>query len=377
MIFKTLRERKYKGFVLHFILWGGLLLLNFFIFGMPGLELDFTFPLLSWLIYLLLFYLNYSLYVPKFLFKKKYVLYGIVMVMTFGMAVYSKTKIDNHFFKERIQDPEKWRQNLNHEFGPKPPFEGDSFVPKPPGGEPPKRILNLRVQPFVITSILQLTLIFLASISLRFIKKWQDDEKIKEAIEKEKISTELLFLRQQINPHFLFNAINSIYSLSISQKPETSDAIIKLSAILRYMLYETDKQMVGLDNEIQAIKNYIELQKLRLTEKVKLSFMLNGNPGSYKVVPLIMLPLIENAFKHGVDNANDSFIDILIEISDGNLILSIKNKIVFKKQSLESSGIGIKNILRRLELLYTGTYIFESAPDGEVFKVYLKIKLES
>jgi two-component system, LytTR family, sensor kinase len=377
-MFKPLSERKYKAFILHFILWGGLLLLNYILFGMPGLDVHYAFPLLSWLIYILLFYLNYILLVPKFLFKKRYLLYALLLFVLFATAVYSKTMIDNHFFKERIlkEQPHEWRRTPDSAFKAVPPFYDRPFGHNAPTDPPPKRIFNIRLHPFFVTSLLQLALILLASISLRFIKKWQDDEKIRTEIEKEKISTELLFLKQQINPHFLFNAINSIYSLSISQKPETSDAIIKLSSILRYMLYETDKQCVALNDEIQAINNYIELQKLRLTEKMKLSYILKGNPDSYKVVPLIMLPLIENAFKHGVDNANDSFIDILIDVNDGSLILTVKNRIVSKKQSFESSGIGIKNIIRRLDLLYQGSYILESAPDGDVFKVNLKLKLE-
>jgi two-component system, LytTR family, sensor kinase len=377
MVIKAIREKRYKGFILHFILWGGLLLLNFIIFGMPGLEFDLSFPLLSWLAYILLFYLNYSLFVPNYLFRKRYFLYGVLLLTTFAMAVYSKALVDTHFFKEEIQQYRnaKLSQKERHSFKIRPSFDKGQLVPGH-YAPPPKGLLNVHIEPFFMTSTLQLALIVLASISLRFIKRWQDDEKIKAEIEKEKISTELSFLKQQINPHFLFNAINSIYSLSISKKPETSDAIIKLSSILRYMLYETDKQYVALNDEIQAINNYIELQKLRITEKVKLNFKLKGQPGSYKVVPLIMMPLIENAFKHGVDNANESFIDIFIEINQGNLLLSVRNKIVSKSGNQESSGIGIKNIIRRLELLYPDAYGFESSQNANIFAVNLQLKLE-
>jgi sensor histidine kinase YesM len=378
MVLKTIRERGFKGIVLHFILWGGLLLLNFLIFGMPGLDFDFTFPLLSWLIYIILFYINYSLLVPRFLFKKRFLLYITLLIITFSSSIYLKAVIDRHFIEKRVnlfQAGNKERIRIS-DFGPDPRVNEGIFPPKARTLAPPKRVLFFHVNPFFMTGLLQLTLILLASISLRFIKKWQDDEKLKEEIDKEKITTELSFLRQQINPHFLFNAINSIYSLSISQRPETSDAILKLSSILRYMLYETDKQYVSLEKEIATIKDYIEIQQLRLTDKVKLDFVLNGQTSNYKIVPLVMLPLIENAFKHGVDNVNNSFINILIEIGEGTLILSVRNKIVEKKLSLESSGIGIKNIVRRLDLLYQDLYNLDYRRDGDTFKVNLKIKLE-
>jgi two-component system, LytTR family, sensor kinase len=378
MILKPIREKKFKGIVLHFILWGGLLLLNFLIFGMPGLDFDFTFPLLSWLIYIILFYINYSLLVPRFLFKKRFLLYVVLLIFAFSSSIYLKAVIDRHFIEKRgnIFRPVNIERMKIADFRPETHFNEGVFPPRSRTSIPPKRFLFFHVNPFFMTGLLQLTLILLASISLRFIKKWQDDEKLKEDIDKENISTELSFLRQQINPHFLFNAINSIYSLSISQRPETSDAILKLSSILRYMLYETDKQYVSLEKEILTIKDYIELQNLRLTDKVKLNFFLKGQAGNYKIVPLVMLPLIENAFKHGVDNVNNSFIDILIEIEEGNLILTIRNKIVERKQNLESKGIGIKNIIRRLELLYPDSYSLNSTIQGDVFKVLLKIKLE-
>jgi two-component system, LytTR family, sensor kinase len=369
MVLNALRGRKFKGFIMHFILWGGLLFLNYFLFGMPGINFDYRFSLITWSVYILLFYLNYAFLVPEFLFKKKYFLYILLLTIALTCSLIIKKETDSVFFKqrfERIDFPERDR---------KPPVFMREFRRGDRQKRPP-RIWFLEIDPFFMPALSQLAMIILASVSLRFIKRWQDDEKIKDEIEKEKISTELSFLKQQINPHFLFNAINSIYSLSVSQKPETSDAIIKLSSILRYMLYETDKQHVALSNEIHAIDNYIELQKLRLTDKVKLDYKLIGNPGGYKIVPLIMLPLVENAFKHGVDNANDSFINIQIEISNGKLCLIIKNRIVAKNQILESSGIGIKNIIRRLDLLYPKAYTFESDNKEGIFEIKLVIKLE-
>jgi len=384
MTLKKLSDWRFKGYALHFILWSALLLLNYFIFGMPGIEFDFTFSFGSWMIYILLFYLNYSLLIPKFLFMKKYVLFGVSLMFALSINLYFKRVIDNHFFEQRfLKENGLFMDKASSDRMEFPPNEmnakpADRMSAAMKGATPinPPRIWRFSLDRFFMPGLSQLLLIILASISLRFVKKWQDDEKIKAEIEKEKISTELLFLKQQINPHFLFNAINSIYSLSISQMPETADAIIKLSSILRYMLYETDKKFVSLNSEIQVINNYIELQKLRLTDKVKLQYVVEGIISEYQIVPLLLLPLIENAFKHGIDNANNSFIGIMIEVKAGELYLTIINTIVPRNTSAEGSGIGIKNIIRRLELLYPDAYSFESSTDSNVFKVNLKLKLE-
>ena len=361
--------KKIKFYSLHAILWLLLFLLNYFFFGKPGFNIDFTFNLKIWLIYLVLFYVNYSLLIPYFLFFKRYILYVVLLLVLVSGLFFIKFEIDNNLFAE-ISKKERTL------FMPPRSFDGSLSQMNPARIPPPlfDKMLTVRL---VIPGISQLFMIVLASISLRFIQKWQDDEKMKSEIEKEKISTELSYLKQQINPHFLFNAINSIYSLSLLKKPSTSDAILKLSSIIRYMLYETDKKFVTLNNEIQVIKDYIELQKLRLTEKVKLTFRVTGNTEPYSIIPLLLIPLIENAFKHGVDNVNNSFIDINIEIENGSLNLIIKNTIVSKpEKNANESGIGIKNIIRRLELLYPQAFFFNAVPNDDCFLVLLKLKLK-
>lgn len=246
-----------------------------------------------------------------------------------------------------------------------------------PAPFPPPFSKNMPMRWSVIPNLSQLFIIVLASISFRFIRKWQDDEKVKFEIDKERISNELSFLKQQVNPHFLFNAINSIYSLSLSGNPSASDAILKLSSIIRYMLYETDRKFVTLKNEIEIIEDYIELQKLRITEKVKLTFQVSGDSGPYSIAPLLLIPLIENAFKHGIDNVSNSFIDINIEIKEDALNLRIRNSIISRTETnTEKSGIGIKNIIRRLELLYPKAHTFNSSRDDGYFLVILRLALK-
>lgn len=256
----------------------------------------------------------------------------------------------------------------------------------------------------IIFSSYGLVLFYMLAFLIRFIQKWQDDEKQRNELEKEKISNELSFLKQQINPHFLFNSLNSIYSLSISQSELTSNAILKLSAILRYVLYETENELVPLENELKVINNYIELQKLRQTEKVTVNYSVEketgkpeipdkpyetdepavidekretDKPNAFKIEPLILLPPVENAFKHGADNVNESFIDIHIIIVGNRLEMNVSNSIMtHSSDKTKDSGIGIKNLKRRLELLYPDEHKFEISEKDGIFRVRLLLQLK-
>ncbi|MBN2519103.1 MAG: histidine kinase [Bacteroidales bacterium] len=220
-------------------------------------------------------------------------------------------------------------------------------------------------------------LVYTASFSIRFIQKWREDEKIRAEVEKERVSSELSFLKQQVNPHFLFNSLNSIYSLSLSKSKNTTNAILKLSSILRYMLYETDNKQVPLTEELEIIKSYIDIQKLRITKKVKVNIDITGDPDNYKIEPLLLIPFIENAFKYGVDNINDSFIDIIIVILKNKLEFTVKNKIVQKPDDKkQNSGIGIKNIKRRLDLLYANNYKLDIKKFDDIYFVNLCLNLK-
>lgn len=363
------KNEKIQSYSLHAIIWLLLFLLNYFFFKRPGINIDFSFNLKIWLVYLVLFYINYSILIPYFLFVKKYFQYIILLLILLSGLFLIKSDLENKKFDEFGRgtglpsfSPGMFNKAKSH------------LVPAP---FPPPFIKNMPLRRSFIPRFSQLLIIVLASISFRFIQKLQDDEKIKSEIEKERISTELSFLKQQVNPHFLFNAINSIYSLSLSGKPSTSDSILKLSSIIRYMLYETDRKFVTLRNEIQIIKDYIELQKLRITEKVKLTFQVTGETEQYSIAPLLMIPLIENAFKHGVDNISNSFIDINIEIKDDTLYLRIRNSIISRTElNDEKSGIGIKNIIRRLELIYPKAHFFNASNDDGYFLVLLRLALK-
>lgn len=226
-----------------------------------------------------------------------------------------------------------------------------------------------------ITQIYLLLLIFTSSLVVGAIEKSIQRSRDLERISREKMSSELSYLKQQINPHFLFNALNSIYSLVLPHSEPASDAVIKLSSILRYMLYETDKKQVSLEKEMEVIRDYLDLQKLKFSEITKVTLVIEGDLRGHTIEPLLLMTFIENAYKYGADNITPSFIDINVSVDEHYFTMSVRNKIVIHESNADSSGIGIKNIIRRLDLIYQDDYQLDIKQENGIFSVKVKLKL--
>jgi two-component system, LytTR family, sensor kinase len=364
-------EHLVKVLPLHLLIWCLLLLVNFFFLKNYRITFDPAYHAFIWSIYLVVFYVNYIWLMPYFFFRRKILLYVSLSLMLLSGSLLVRNQLDMNHFEKIFKDDEEFRGKQHEPFKSRemdhPPF--DKRMPPPKGGMP-------KGKPMPHFSFYSLILFYLAGISLRFVQKWQDDEKRNREIERENISTELSFLKQQVNPHFLFNALNSIYSLTLSTSKPASYAILKLSAILRYMLYETEHKTVSVMDEITIIGDYIDLQRMRLPETVKVNYNFMGDMTRYKIAPLLLLPIVENAFKHGVDNVKPSSIDIMIATSEDRLEMQVKNRIVAKPHTEGTdSGIGLKNIRRRLDLLYHDRFYFDIEQSGDFFTVTLQIKL--
>lgn len=215
------------------------------------------------------------------------------------------------------------------------------------------------------------------SIAYAFTFEWFKNEKLRNEITQEKLSTELNFLKAQINPHFLFNTLNNLFS--IAQKhdvPELSTGINELSNLMRYMLYESNASFVSLKKEIDYIESFIEIQKLRYDEEdFIINFDKKGNPEQIKIAPMVLLPFVENAFKHGFSMDESSIIKILLDVTDGNIYFRVKNKTFEHSGVSESaSGIGLENVKRRLELIYPNQHKLEISKKEDRFTVELNIK---
>ncbi len=198
------------------------------------------------------------------------------------------------------------------------------------------------------------------------------------AVRQEKVETELKALKSQINPHFLFNSLNNIYSLALGKSGKTPDAILKLSGLMRYMLYESNADRVPLKQELHFIENYIDLQKLRSDRRSRIKFSRKGNPAGKTIAPLLFLPFIENGFKHGIKgDPEGGYVRIELAIQDSNIDLYIENNRgeVDRVENNEYNGIGLNNVKRRLELIYPGKHELEVQETRETFSIQLKLDL--
>jgi LytS/YehU family sensor histidine kinase len=194
---------------------------------------------------------------------------------------------------------------------------------------------------------------------------------------KEKLETELKFLRNQTNPHFLFNTLNNIYALARKKSDDTADVVMKLSKLLRFMLYESKKNLIPIGDELKMLDDYIELEKIRYNGKLTLSFLREVDNESEQIAPLLLIPFVENAFKHGVSESRfESFINLDLKLQNSVLLFHIENTKESTGQERVRENIGLSNVRRQLELMYKD-YEMDVQNEVNLFKVSLKINLES
>ncbi len=222
-------------------------------------------------------------------------------------------------------------------------------------------------------------IVFGLSIAYFFLKEWSRVEKMRSELAAVQLDTEVKFLKSQVNPHFLFNTLNNLFSMAQKKGNDSlADGISKLSGMMRYMIYDSNAESVPLSKEIAYLEDCITLNKLRYADtEAKVSFDYPAQPGSIVVAPMLFIPFVENAFKHGVAIGQTSAIDIAIVISDQKLIFTCVNPKykAIKKMADEKSGIGLENVKRRLDLLYPGKHQLQIDEDGGNFKVKLEIDL--
>ncbi|HEX6914226.1 MAG TPA: histidine kinase [Chitinophagaceae bacterium] len=225
-------------------------------------------------------------------------------------------------------------------------------------------------------SYLGFILVFAVGLAISAIQEWLKAEDLKKEMEHQKLNTELSLLKSQINPHFFFNTLNNIYSLAIIKSDDTASSILKLSSIMRYVLTETNHDFVSLASEIEFLQNYVNLQSVRLTDKVKLLVELDGETSDRQIAPLLLIPFVENAFKYGVSTVEPSEISISLHTEGSKLLFTVNNTILHAaKHSAVNTGIGIANVRRRLELLYPGKHKLDISEQDGIYRVNLEINL--
>lgn len=307
--------------------------------------------LIGFPIHMTLCYLNVYVFMPKFVFKKKYLAYISLLVTSLFVMLLVKFNLTYYLVSENV-----WP-------------EGTEVISK--------LTFNYSVD-MMIGELYVITFVTAIKITM----DWLKEHKRVTDLEKAKLETELLFLRTQISPHFFFNTLNNIYSLSLENSNKTSKIILKLSELMRYFLYETKKNTQSLEKEILSIQNYLELERIRFDENLEINMDISGDIKNKKIAPMLLLSFIENAFKHGANkNIGKIKIDIDFLIKDGFLYFTITNPIPSKdhesQQKNTSGGIGLENVKKRLALGYKkNEYDLKTEEKNNAFIVALKIKLK-
>lgn len=244
------------------------------------------------------------------------------------------------------------------------------YLIPPPSAPPPDSVYQFSLR-FLISFVLFTSL----SVAIRITLQWFRSEELRNALEMENLTTELLNLKNQLNPHFLFNTLNNIYSLVNRNKEMAQEAILQLANLMRYLLYDSNGKFVLLNKEIDFANHYIDLMKLRVMPGVKIDYQFQRDTSNIQIAPLLFISLIENAFKHGVSDSQPSFIKMDLKLRDNNVIVfSICNSSFPKNdQDRSGSGIGLENLRKRLTLLYPGKHEFLIREDQGVFKCTLTI----
>ncbi|MGJ5640942.1 sensor histidine kinase [Formosa sp. S-31] len=301
------------------------------------------------------FYINYLILVPQFLLKKKQVLYFLSIIVLIVLAVvFTEFILPKPALMEHMPKPE----NL-------PPPDGfDTSGPKP----------KIREFRFGFPLFFNLILIVIGT-AIKMYLEWEKNIKLQQEIESQKSNAELHFLKNQLSPHFLFNSLNSIYSLTSKKSNDAPEAVITLSELMRYMLYQADNEFVLLRDELEYVQNYLKLQRLRIANNKDVIINIRGDVDRQKIRPLLLIPFIENAFKYGTDFKGNTLVHIEIQVKGDVLDFKCINLIGNRKQDPKNSGIGLQNTKERLQLLYPNKHTLLIDEDSSQFIVTLNLNL--
>lgn len=363
---------KVKSFaiVIHALVWLFLLVIPYIttdqVFNSLDSAYDVKYLLLCLAISTILiaaFYFNYFFLIPKYLLAKKYWLYFSFLLLTIAAVfLLSVAFFSSSDFSPRIFNSEEYtlpdtQTSFYSDFYP------ETALPAYPGIE--------KIIPVIIINAISLWLLTIVSSIL-----WAAYNRLKQA-ESEKLSAQIASLKSQINPHFLFNTLNNIYATAIDTSPKAADMVDKLSEMMRYTMKDTQQDFVLLEDEMNYIGNFIDLQKLRLDRSVKLECYKPENIPPLQIAPMLLIPFIENAFKHGVNSEQKSHIKIETKINKTQLQLNVaNNKVSVQKDISERSGLGIENTKHRLNLIYPSKHLLVINDSEKEFSVSLHINLQ-
>ena len=296
----------------------------------------FIISLLNYACLIAFFYLNAFVLIPRFLYKRKYLFYTFSLVMYFAAYVVALWAL--------------WKNFTKMDF----PFEAHAVV-----------------STFIFVFILA------CSIAFKTIRDKLIEDRLAKEKETEHLKTELSLLRSQASPHFMFNVLNNMVALARKHSEELEPSLIKFSSLMRYMLYESDEEKVSLESEAEYLQSYIDLQQQRLSKRAVVGVNICKGDKNYEIDPMLLIPFVENAFKHGTGFVENPRIDIELKPINNVLYFRVSNTYDPASQQIKdkASGIGLVNVRRRLDLLHPGKYTLDITRHNSVFTVILQINL--
>ncbi len=337
----------------HILFWSVYFIFNTFrwAFIHDDFLLSLRTNLIGFPIHMLLAYVNAYYLMPRFIYTKKYFQYTVYILLALLIMLMVKYNLTYYLVSTDVMP------------------------------EGPKVINTLTIGYAVQTMIGEVYVIsFFTAIKLTI--DWlRENSKIHD-LERRQLKTELRFLRSQVSPHFFFNTLNNIYSLTLEKSDQAPEVILKLSELMRYLLYATKKQQQDLSSEINCIRNYIDLERIRFDDSLKIDMNISGNFGNCKIPPMLLIPLVENCFKHGASmNIGEMKIKIDIKVDDGFMDFRISNSIPLVNREyvypVKKGGIGLSNVKKRLELGYAkNEYDLRIFEEDKMFNVFLKLKVK-
>ena len=317
--------------------------------------------------YIVLFYFHSYVLLPPFSVKKYWGWFytPILLILLIGVVYLAPFDHLLHHGQPELFPPGRLPDAGIH--GPPPNI---SHFPgrMPPGGMRGPGRGRMRMD---IISLFLFMIVISFSIANDIVRRLRLTEQRAVRAEADKANAELSFLKAQINPHFLFNTLNNIYSMVVTKNEHTADSLLKLSNILRYLIDDSKEDYVSLQSEVDCISDYIDLQRLRLGKKVILDYQVSGDLENKKIAPLILMTFIENLFKYGTSNHEESDLVIRLNVEETGIRFFSQNRLFAVPRSPERSGIGINNTEKRLSHLYPGKYQLNIKQEGGLFTVDL------
>ena len=371
--------------LIYLVVWGLLFaapLLTLYVRSVGDADLSFDwhhvfFVWRKFAVYLLLFLLHNFLLAPLLLHRRRVLYFTIVAVVLAAFAVY---QFNSRPDKRPVEDHRPEMDMRHHPAPPPDEMRDIDFHDRPE--LPPDQFTPNGKRPFFeerdIVAIVVLILMFGVNLGIKSYFRSRDDHKRLEELEKQHLEQQLEYLRYQINPHFFMNTLNNIHALIDIDPTKAQETVLELSRMMRFVLYEGDRHEVPLSKEMDFIRTYVKLMRLRYTDKVSISLQLPNEVPDKTIPPLILISFIENAFKHGISYQHDSFVEVNVSVEGESLHFLCRNskaKVSSHELGEAKGGVGLANVRKRLDLLYGKSYTLDINDESDTYNVQLIIPL--